>query len=218
MLTASLMFKLAANFFQRGPARIFHRDGAGALFLVQILAAVQAQALAVFAASYFQRQRQQHLLAQNVLEQNSVALIIADFGFSVRHRKLVASGVGSEGAVEQFEVALYVLLHRLKAAGALQFEAHGQAPSQADVLNNLMLAVMLLDQFGASRGLQGRALAGFASQIIDDIGLKLLVEIDGTAFQVFDVEEHCEHLRGNVAEYRPAEDAKRALRLSSGQA
>ena len=66
-----------------------------------------------------------------------------------------------------------------------------------------MLAVMLLDHLGAARGFQDRPLPDFAAQI-DDIGLKLLLEIERMKFQLFDVEEHCENLRGN-APNQPAE-------------
>ena len=76
----------AADIFQRRPARIFYFTGAGALFLVQILAALRTQSLAIFAASDLQRQREQHLLAQNILEQNTFSLIIADLGFGVGDR------------------------------------------------------------------------------------------------------------------------------------
>ena len=114
-------------------------DAAGTLFLVQILAAMRAQALAIFAAGDLQRQRQQHLLAQNIFQQNSVALIIADLGFGVGHREFVAAGVRAERPVEQFEVAGNVLLHRFQTAGALQLDARRQTPSQAYVLDYLCL-------------------------------------------------------------------------------
>jgi hypothetical protein len=154
-------------------------------------AAVHAQASAVLAAGHFQGQRQQHLLAQNIFEQNPVALIITDLGFRVGDRKFVAAGVSAERTVEQFKLARYFLRNRIEAARALQFEPCRQLPAQSDVLNNLVLAVMLFDQFGASAGLQRRALPGFAAQV-DDTGLKYLLEIQRMAFQFMDVQEHCE--------------------------
>ena len=44
---------------------------------------MRAQSLAVFAAGGLQRQRQQNLLAQNIFEQNPLALIISDLSFGV---------------------------------------------------------------------------------------------------------------------------------------
>ena len=64
-------------------------------------------------------------------------------------------------------------------------------PSQAYVLDYLVLAVMLLDHFGMARGLQRSALASFGSEV-DDTGLKLLLKIERMTFQIFDVEEHGE--------------------------
>ena len=78
-----------------------------------------------------------------------------------------------------------------------------------------MLTVMLLDHFGAAGGLQRSELAGLATEV-DDIGLELLLEIEGIAFQIFDVEEHSEP---PPAMRRIARGARQeALRLSSGQA
>jgi hypothetical protein len=54
-----------------------------------------------------------------------------------------------------------------------------------------MLAVMLLDDFSVSRGLERRALPGFASQV-DHTGLKHLLKVERMAFQFMDVEEHSE--------------------------
>jgi hypothetical protein len=54
-----------------------------------------------------------------------------------------------------------------------------------------MFAMMLLDDFSVSRGLQRRPLPGFASQV-DDTGLKHLLKIKRMAFQFMDVQEHSE--------------------------
>jgi hypothetical protein len=60
-----------------------------------------------------------------------------------------------------------------------------------------MFTVMLLDHFGAPGSLQRSKLAGLASQV-DDIRLVLLLEIEGIAFQIFDVEEHYETSAGDA--------------------
>ena len=99
------MIKSAADFFQSRPAWIFERSRAGTLFLIQILAALRAQSLAVRAARNLQRQSQQHLLAQHIFQQDSLALIIADLGLRIGNRKLVAACVRAERTVKQFEIA-----------------------------------------------------------------------------------------------------------------
>ena len=73
----------------------------------------------------------------------------------------------------------------------MQLKPRRQAPSQANVLDDLVLAVMLFDDLGVPGCLERGALASFAAQV-DDIGLKLLLEIERMKFQFFDVQEHCE--------------------------
>src|SRR6202162_2387456 len=152
---------------------------------------MHTQALAIFAARDFQGQRQQHLLTQDVFQQNSVALIIADFGLRVGHRKLIAARVRPEGPVEQLKLTCDVLGDRLNAPGAIQFQSRREPSPQPYVLNYLMLAVMLFDNLGMPGCLQRRTLPGFASQI-NSIGLKLLLKIQRMTFQFMNVQEHCE--------------------------
>jgi hypothetical protein len=169
---------------------------------------VRAQALAIFAASYFYRHRQQNLLAQNVFEQQALALIVADFGFGVGDGKLVTAGIGAEGPVEQIEVARYILRHGFQAAGANQFQARAECASQAYVDNYLMLAMVLLNQFGAAAGVERGALAEVFAKI-EDTGLELLLEFNRMAFQFLDVEEHEQPPRPNVKATGPRKLAKR---------
>src|ERR1700687_1148296 len=152
---------------------------------------MHTQALAIFAARDFQGQRQQHLLTQNVFQQNSVALIIADFGFRVGHRKLIAARVRAERPVEQLKLTSYLLGDRLNASGAVQFQSRREPPPQPYVLDYLVLAVMLFDNLGMPGCFQRRTLPGFASQI-NRIGLKLLFKIQRMTFQLIYVQEHCE--------------------------
>ena len=126
-LSAEIMKVLSVPACCESPASAVHRGSsiavrAGTLSFVQILAAMHAQAFAVFAAGDLQGQRQQHLLAQNIFEQKAVPLIIADLGFRVGHRKLVASRIGPERPVQQFELASDLLRHRFHAARALQLK------------------------------------------------------------------------------------------------
>jgi hypothetical protein len=157
--------------------------------MVQIFAALRAQALAFCAARDLQGQRQKDLLTQNVFQQDTFALIIADLCFRVRDRKLVASGVSAQGPIKQLKISRDVLVHRFETAGALQLNPGRQTSSQAYVFNYLVFAVMLLDHFGVPGRFQRSKLASFASQV-DDIRPKLLLEIQRMKFQIFNVEEH----------------------------
>jgi hypothetical protein len=186
-----LLLQFAANLSQRRPSRIFHGNYARTFFFVQILAAMQAQTAAVIPTGNFQWQRQQNLLAQNVIEQNAIALIIADLGFRVGYRELISAGIGSERAIEQLELARYVLLNWFQTPCALQLEPGRQSAFQPYVLDYQMLAVVLLDDLGVPRRFQRGSLDRFAPQV-NDIGLKLLLKIERMKLQLFDVEEHCE--------------------------
>jgi hypothetical protein len=54
---ADLVLQLLSNISQRRPARIFHRFCAVALFQIQVLAAMRAQAAAIVAANRLQWER-----------------------------------------------------------------------------------------------------------------------------------------------------------------
>ena len=199
----------ATNIFQRLPARIFRGNRAGTLLLIQVLAALRTQALAVFLADGLQRQRQKHLLAQDIFQQNTLALIVTDFGFRIGDRELIAPGIYTQGAIQQLELAVYIVADGLKTTRALQFQTCEKASAQAYIFNNLVLAVMFLDQFGAPDCFQRRALADICTKI-DDTGLELFLKFARTNFQIFDVEEHPGNLRGNRAGPDPRKHARRA--------
>src|ERR1700691_5260992 len=67
-LIADLLIQLIAYFLQCRPARILDRIHARALTFIQIPAAVRTETFTIIAADCLQRQRQQYLLAQRVLE------------------------------------------------------------------------------------------------------------------------------------------------------
>ena len=151
------------------------------MFLIQILATLRTESLALLAANHSQRQREQYLLAQHVFEQNSCTLIIADLRFCVGHGELIAPGVHPERTIEQLKIALHILRNRFETAGTLQFEAGRQTSTQTYVFDYLMLAMMLFDQFGAAGGFKRSALANLVPEI-QYSGLKFLIEIARTNF------------------------------------
>src|ERR1700752_5294475 len=71
----------AAESGQRLPARVTRTLVAGANLAVAVLAAARAKSLAVGLAQSPDRQRQKHLLPQHIFKQQTVFLIIPDFGF-----------------------------------------------------------------------------------------------------------------------------------------
>ncbi len=108
---------------------------------------MQAQPFAIFAARDLQAAAPAIPARAERLPAAAVTLIIADLGFRVGDRKLVAASIRAERTVQQFE------LSRLTSCftGSRQ-RAHSNSspvdklPTQADVLNDFVLAVMLFDQ------------------------------------------------------------------------
>jgi hypothetical protein len=91
----------------------------------------------------------------------------------------------------------------------LQLQTGSQAPAQADVLDDLMLAVMLFNQFSPPRRFQWRALSDVLTQV-NHTGLKLLREIKRMEFQIFDGEEHSETSAAIAPGTSPRKHARKA--------
>ena len=64
-----------------------------ALLDIQVAAAVRTQTFAIFAAQRPDRRGQQHLLAQDVFQQKTFALIIADLGLGLADRHLIGAAI-----------------------------------------------------------------------------------------------------------------------------
>src|SRR5690349_8758702 len=77
----NLALQLISNLAQRSPTRIAGTLFTVTLFLVQVASAARAQTFAIFAAHGLDRRREQYLLAQDVFQEKTFALIIADFRF-----------------------------------------------------------------------------------------------------------------------------------------
>src|SRR5580700_9336507 len=102
------VLQLTPQILQARPSRIFHRLRARAPLYIEISATLRAQSFAILAADGPQGNRQQHLLPQYILEQQTFPLIITDFGLGAGHRKLCASGVGPQRAIQKIKTVLYV--------------------------------------------------------------------------------------------------------------
>ncbi len=108
----------AAQPGQRLPARIGWTLIAGAGLSVAIGSAARAKSLAVGLAQRPDRQGQKHLLAQHIFKQQTVFLIITDFGLRRCYGALGSAGVGADGAEDEVEVGGQRDFDRLDAAGA----------------------------------------------------------------------------------------------------
>src|SRR5258708_17402544 len=111
-----LLIQLVSYLFQRRPSWILDFVHARALNLVQVLAAVRTQAFADLAANRLQWQRQQHLLAQRVFQQQPFALVVSDLGLGVSDRQLFVAGISSNRPVQKIETALDLVYDRIKTA------------------------------------------------------------------------------------------------------
>lgn len=183
------MIQLAANISQGRPARILQGFRARALLHIQTLSAVRAQTLAVVAADRFQGQSKDDLFLQNILQLQSLTLIIADLGLGGSHRKLCLARVSSLRAIQQIELVRHLLQDRFEAASTGQLNPGLQVPAKAYVLYYLMLAVLLFDQLSPSGGMQHF----YLSQVFPEIKhtrVNFLFEINGMQLKFVDFDEH----------------------------
>src|ERR1039458_6358133 len=86
---------------ERFPTGVCRTLFAGARLEVAVLAAARAKSFAVRLAQRSDRQGQKHLLAQHILKQKTVFLIITDFGFRCCYGAFGGVGVGSNRAENQ---------------------------------------------------------------------------------------------------------------------
>jgi hypothetical protein len=162
---------------------------AGARLIVAVLAAARAKSLAVGLAQGADRQGQKHLLAQHIFKQQTVFLIIPDFGFARRDGAFRRPGVDAEGAKDQVEIGLQRHPHRLDATGAGNFELADKVALEADIGDDLLGSAVFVDDFGAAFGGQIALLIGFFA-VVDGSWFELEVEVNRFLFQFGDLEFH----------------------------
>jgi hypothetical protein len=183
------VFQLLSNISQRRPAGIVQRFGAIALFLIQITPAMWAQTLAVFAADCLQRQRQENLLPQNIFQEQTVSLIIPDLGLGCGYGKRFFSGVGALRTVEKLKLLRNILMNRLKTTRTSHLDPRRELADYTDVIDNMVLAMMFLNQLGSTDAGQFALLPKVRAKI-DGSGRKMLVKINGMNLQLSDFDEH----------------------------
>ncbi len=135
---------------ERFPAGVCGTLFAGARLEVAVLAAARAKSFAVRLAQRPDRQGQKHLLAQHILKQKTVFLIITDFGFWCRNGAFGSVGVGSHRAEDQVIVACEGDIDGLDAAGAGELKLAGILAAETDVGDDVLGAAMFVDDLGTA--------------------------------------------------------------------
>src|SRR5271166_6073779 len=184
-----LAWQLAFDFVQRIPAGIAEMRLTMALLDVQVLPAMRTQSFAIFAAKRSHRRRQQHLLAQGVLQQQTFTLIVADLGFRFGDRHLVGAAVHAQRPVDEVKRPVHIMADRLQAAGTTELQVGLDLAHQPDVFDILMMAAVLHDQLRATVTVQRANLAKIGSKL-DGAGLKRLVELQIAEFQLPNPNQH----------------------------
>jgi len=179
----------AAQIGQSGPARVGGGFLAGAGFGVAIASAAGAEPFAVLAAKGSCGEGEQHLLAQNVFENQSFSLIITDFGVGRGEGALGGASVGAEGSEEEIEVAQEGVADGFEAAGAGDFEVAVPAGAGADVLDDFFGAAVLAEELGVALDGEGGDLAGLAAEV-DGARGDAGIEGDGLALKVEQGDQH----------------------------
>jgi hypothetical protein len=93
---------------------------------IAVLAAARAKSLAVGLAQRPDRQGQKHLLPQHIFKQQTVFLIIPDFGLRCCDGPFREAGISPQGPVNEVKFRRQGHLDRLDAAGARYLKFAGK--------------------------------------------------------------------------------------------
>src|SRR5664279_3991966 len=150
---------------------------------------MRTQSLAVFATNQFHGRRQQHLLAQNVFQQKTFALIIADFGVRLGNSDSFRAAIDTKGPVQQIKRPVYRVRQRLETARTGNLESHVESANHTDVVNVFLMPAMLDDQLRPALGVKPSHLAEVSTKIHRS-GREILVELHLLELQIRDPKEH----------------------------
>jgi hypothetical protein len=148
-----------------------------------------AEPLAVFAAQGLGWKGQQHLLAQYVLQQDSILLIITDFGLGSGDGMLGSLAIGPGRPKKQVELTGKWMLDGVETPGAEDLEAAVVVRTHANIIDQLPRPAMLYDQVGTAVDGERVELANVES-ILDAAGRKGQIELYGFTFQINDGQKH----------------------------
>jgi len=134
-LVLVLNLELVGQTRQRIPTWIRRCLITGAGYVVPVLTAARAEALAVRLAEGSSGQGEQYLLAHDILEQKTALFIIPDFRLIRGNCMLSRRGIDAGGAEDEVKIALEGLGNRLNAAGAQDLELSLVVGTEADILH-----------------------------------------------------------------------------------
>ena len=133
--------------------------------VVAVLTAARAKSFAVILAQRPDRQRQKHLLAQHILKQKTVLLIITDFRLYCCYRPLRSTCIRPNRPEDQIELPAQRKINRLNTSRARHLEFPGKLPPQPDVRNDVPRPPVFVNDLRHSRGLQIAFLLRFLAEI-----------------------------------------------------
>jgi hypothetical protein len=135
-----------------------------------------AEPLAVFTAQGLGWKGQQHLLTQDVLQLDSILLIITDFGLGGGNGMLGSFAIRPGRSKKQVELPGKRMFDGIEAAGAEDLKAARVGGADPDVVDQLPGAAMLDEQVGAALNSERIELLNTES-IVDTAGRKGQVEL-----------------------------------------
>jgi hypothetical protein len=170
------LLQLVAKAVQCVPPGIALLLSAVARFVVTILAAMRAEALAIWPTNSLDRHGQQNLFAEHVFQLQPIALVIPYLGLSFADVDLIGTFFGFQRPVQQVERAIHVQFDVLDAARAIDIHASSQRCDYADIIHGMLSAMMLANQFGAALHLQRSKLTNVGTAV-HSAGKELLIEL-----------------------------------------
>jgi hypothetical protein len=159
---------------------------------IPIGAAARANPFAVLAAERPGRQGQEHLLPQDVFKQKTTFLIIADFRLGGADGMLPNLAIYPDRPEKYVIFSIQRVIDRVQAAGASYVEMAGARPTYPDVIDDILAAAMLLQDFRKSRRSQSPPLLDVLAEV-NDAWLKGSVITERLALKVSQGNQH----RGN---------------------
>jgi hypothetical protein len=165
---------------------------AGTGVAVSVGPTTRAKSFAIFAAKSPGRQRQHDLFPENIFEQKTTFLIIADFRLGGADGMLPNLAIYPDRPEKYVIFSIQRVIDRVQAAGASYVEMAGARPTYPDVIDDILAAAMLLQDFRKSRRSQSPPLLDVLAEV-NDAWLKGSVITERLALKVSQGNQH----RGN---------------------
>ena len=174
---------------ERRPSRIGHSLTAGACLGVQMPSAMRAKPFTVLAAQGLGWKRQQQLLTQDILQQDTILLIITDFSLGSGNGMLRSAAIGPGRSKKQVELAGERVLDGVEATRAEGLEAPLIGGADPNIVDQLARTAVLDNEVGPAVDYQRVQLADIES-VFNTAGFKGQIELDRFPFQVNNGNQH----------------------------